>query len=75
MALRPLYNSTATKKGSTPHKVAMLPLLKPGSASSVTNKMIVIHVTQVSGLEQVGVLMTASRVETEPTQMEIMERN
>ena len=72
LALRPLYNSTAIKKGSMRHMVAMLSLLKPGSVSSVTNKTIVIRVTQVSGLVQVGVLMIPARVETGPT-VEIME--
>ena len=48
-----------------PHMILEVFPLEPGLVSSVTNKMIAIRVTQVSGLEQVGVLMTAARVETE----------
>lgn len=53
--------------------VAMVSLLKQGSVSSATMKTIVIRVTQVSGLVQVGDLTTPARVETGRRKVEIME--
>ena len=59
---RPPCRSAVIRKGSMLYMGLIM--LKPGSVSSVTNKITVIHAIPVSVLVQAGVLMTPSRAET-----------
>ena len=72
---KPPYSENVTRKGSMLWAV-ILTTLKQESASLVTTRIIAITLTRESGLVQVGILMTPTRVETmRQGGHQIMEKN